>query len=36
MPAIFHGDRGKPTRIVFQIWDWLDECRYVVHLHIDN
>ncbi len=35
MPAIFYGDRGS-RRIVFQIWDWLDERRYVVHQHIDN
>ncbi len=35
MPAIFYGDRGS-RRIVFQVWDWLDERRYVVHLHIDN
>ena len=35
MPAIFHGDRGS-RRIVFQIWDWLDERRYVIHLHIDH
>ena len=35
MPAVFYGERGS-RRIVFQIWDWLDERRYVVHLHIDN
>jgi glycine/sarcosine N-methyltransferase len=35
MPATIYGDRGS-RRIVFQIWDWLDERRYVVHLHIDH
>jgi SAM-dependent methyltransferase len=29
----FHSDQGR-RRIVFQIWDWLDERRYVFHLYI--
>ena len=35
MPPVFYGDTGQ-RRIVFQVWDWLDERRYVVHLHIDQ
>lgn len=29
----FHSDRGG-RRIVFQVWDWLDERRYRFHLYI--
>jgi glycine/sarcosine N-methyltransferase len=32
-PPAFYGDDGR-RRIVFQVWDWLDERRYIVHLHI--
>ena len=35
MPAIFYGDR-RSRSIVFQICDWRDERRYIVHLHINN
>lgn len=31
-PRIYHLDNEK--RIVFQVWDWLDERRYELHLHI--
>jgi hypothetical protein len=31
-PALFMDD-GR-SRIVHQVWDWLDERRYVVHLYI--
>jgi len=33
MPPSFFSDAGK-RRIVFQLWDWLDDRRYTVHLHI--
>ena len=29
----FDSDQGQ-RRIVFQVWDWLDERRYIFHLHI--
>jgi len=29
----FYRDRGR-RRIVFQVWDWLDDRRYVFHLYI--
>ncbi len=29
----FYGDSGT-RRIVHQVWDWIDERRYVVHLYI--
>ena len=29
----FYSDQGQ-RRIVFQIWDWLDDCRYLFHLYI--
>ena len=29
----FYSDRGK-RRIVFQVWDWVDDRRYVFHLYI--
>ncbi len=29
----FYSDQGQ-RRIVFQVWDWLDERRYIFHLHI--
>jgi SAM-dependent methyltransferase len=36
-PAIqspaFHGTQGN-RRIVHQVWDWIDERRYIVHLYI--
>ena len=36
-PAIqrpaFYGDRGA-RRIVHQVWDWIDEARYTLHLFI--
>jgi len=36
-PAIqtpaFYGDAGD-RRIVHQVWDWIDDTRYTVHLHI--
>ncbi|HEX5185107.1 MAG TPA: class I SAM-dependent methyltransferase [Allosphingosinicella sp.] len=31
-PSIFTDAEGR--RIVFQVWDWLDERRYTVHLYI--
>ena len=33
MPPVFHSDNGR-RRIVFQVWDWIDERRYVVHLYV--
>jgi len=33
MPPRFYND-GERRRIVFQIWDWIDERRYRVHLYI--
>lgn len=30
----FYSDNGGRRRIVFQIWDWLDERRYRFHLYI--
>jgi glycine/sarcosine N-methyltransferase len=33
MPPAFYGDNGQ-RRIVFQVWDWIDERRYVVHLYV--
>jgi glycine/sarcosine N-methyltransferase len=30
-PPVFYSDNGR-RRIVFQVWDWLDERRYLVHL----
>jgi glycine/sarcosine N-methyltransferase len=33
MPPAFYSDNGR-RRIVFQVWDWLDERRYIVHLHV--
>jgi len=32
-PPAFYRD-GPDRRIVHQIWDWQDDCRYVVHLFI--
>ncbi len=32
-PPSFYSDNGS-RRIVFQIWDWLDERRYRFHLYI--
>jgi SAM-dependent methyltransferase len=32
-PPAFYGDPGE-RRIVHQVWDWIDETRYIVHLHI--
>jgi glycine/sarcosine N-methyltransferase len=29
----FYGDPGE-RRIVHQVWDWIDETRYIVHLYI--
>jgi glycine/sarcosine N-methyltransferase len=29
----FYSDQGK-RRIVFQVWDWVDDRRYVFHLYI--
>jgi SAM-dependent methyltransferase len=29
----YYSDEGK-RRIVFQVWDWIDERRYVFHLYI--
>ena len=29
----FYTDKGR-KRIVFQVWDWLDDRRYVFHLYI--
>ena len=29
----FYSDQGK-RRIVFQVWDWLDDRRYTFHLYI--
>ena len=31
-PAFYGGERDR--RIVHQVWDWLDDRRYVVHLYI--
>lgn len=33
MPPGFYIDNGR-RRIVFQVWDWQDERRYVVHVHV--
>jgi glycine/sarcosine N-methyltransferase len=33
-PPAFYGSEGS-RRIYFQVWDWLDERRYIVHLHIN-
>jgi SAM-dependent methyltransferase len=35
MPPSFYTDDGA-RRIVFQVWDWLDDRRYTVHLHISR
>jgi hypothetical protein len=32
-PPAFYTDEGR-RRIVFQVWDWIDERRYVVHLYV--
>ena len=32
-PRVSHGPEGE-RRIVQQVWDWLDERRYRVHIHI--
>jgi glycine/sarcosine N-methyltransferase len=32
-PPVFFDDHGR-RRIVFQVWDWIDERRYVVHLYV--
>ena len=34
LPPVFYGNSGE-RRIVFQVWDWIDDRRYVFHLHID-
>jgi glycine/sarcosine N-methyltransferase len=31
----FYSDQGQ-RRIVFQVWDWKDERRYIFHLYITN
>lgn len=33
LPPVFYSDNGQ-RRIVFQVWDWIDERRYVVHLYV--
>jgi glycine/sarcosine N-methyltransferase len=33
MPPVFYSDNGR-RRIVFQVWDWIDERRYVGHLYV--
>jgi hypothetical protein len=33
MPPVFYSDNGR-RRIVFQVWDWIDERRYIVHLYV--
>jgi glycine/sarcosine N-methyltransferase len=35
MPPTFFNDDGS-RRIVFQVWDWLDDRRYAVHLYISR
>lgn len=35
MPPSFFTDDGA-RRIVFQVWDWLDDRRYAVHLYISR
>lgn len=35
MPPSFFTDHGA-RRIVFQVWDWLDDRRYIVHLYISR
>jgi glycine/sarcosine N-methyltransferase len=35
MQPSFFSDDGK-RRIVFQVWDWLDDRRYTVHLYISR
>src|SRR5262249_11012978 len=35
MPPSFYPDEGA-RRIVFQVWDWLDDRRYTVHLYISR
>lgn len=32
-PPAFYGSEGN-RRIVHQVWDWIDESAYVLHLHI--
>jgi glycine/sarcosine N-methyltransferase len=32
-PPVFYGSQGT-RRIVHQVWDWLDDSRYIVHLYI--
>jgi glycine/sarcosine N-methyltransferase len=32
-PPVFYSDNGR-RRIVFQVWDWIDERRYAVHLYV--
>lgn len=27
---------GAHRRIVFQVWDWIDDCRYIFHLYITH
>jgi glycine/sarcosine N-methyltransferase len=29
----FYGEQGK-RRIVHQVWDWIDDTRYILHLYI--
>ena len=33
MPPVFYRDNGR-RRIVHQIWDWIDERRYAVHIYL--
>ena len=33
MPPVFYSDNGR-RRIVFQVWDWIAERRYVIHLYV--
>lgn len=32
-PPVFYGRQGT-RRIVHQVWDWIDEMKYIVHLYI--
>lgn len=36
MPPSFFTDEEDKRRIVFQVWDWLDDRRYTVHLYISR
>jgi glycine/sarcosine N-methyltransferase len=35
LPPAFYGDERR-RRIVFQVWDWIDERRYTLHLYLTH